>query len=134
MLDANTVEDVTCLRAGVNAAMVDVLHEAIKDGRAIVPLSEAVAMELMAIAPKDATRAYMLGQSYLQLASLDLATKATGRIVRESIEARLGGPPFHALQALTPRERLNVEVRLMGKPLARSRRLSRGTELTFRSG
>ncbi len=114
-LDANPVEDVESLRRGVDEAMVNALRAAVSDGRLLIPFSDWVAMELMALAVKDAMRASALGRQYFALASRDVAFRTPKEIVRQAFEAHLGGPAVDPLMAITRGEQRRVKARLHGK-------------------
>jgi hypothetical protein len=114
-LDANAVEDIESLRSGVDASMVEALRSAVKDDRLAIPLSDAVALELMASGSRDPSRAAALGREYYALASERVAFKPTRLVVRGAIMERLGGPTLDPFVTRTLGERNRVRARLLGE-------------------
>jgi hypothetical protein len=117
-LDTNVVEHIHTLGAGVDDRLVGELRAAIDDGQVLVPYSDGVALELVALAEKDVRRAADLGRAYYGLVSKHVAFRAPRPALRQALEAGLGGSAAEPLMAITRAARQRMKARLCGKAAA----------------
>ena len=114
-LDANGVEAFSTPRPPIDHEMRSFFLCAIAEGRLIVPFSDSVAQEIVAVAMTDPKKAEQLGRFYGKIASFDHAVGPTGAALRQAISEALGDEGKSKFTNLSAAQRKAARLRLVGK-------------------